>query len=155
MTVNRFTTLALPALVVLVALGTGCLGMPEPPAAWVKGDIEAKSDRVLWDVTRMALEKTGFPVTQGVDPSSMSVTSGWDVELAPFRRKGKREQATVRYTRESPGTFSVDVRVKREINLDIVRPLDATYAEWSPSEDNPGRAGVVIQYIKALLASGS
>lgn len=140
------------ALVIALLAGAGCASN-QPQAQWVHEKVEAASERVLWDVTFLALEKTGFPLGARIDPAQLRATSGWHISLAPFRRKGFREQCEVRYTPAGVRKYTIEVRVKREINDDIVRPLDLTYAEWEPEPDNPERAHVVLQYIKALLGS--
>ena len=141
-------------LFVCVALfaSAGCL-TSEPKPHWLKDSVEAASERVLWDVTRLALEKTGFPLGVGLDPSKLTATSGWHTSLAPFRRKGFREQCEVHYTPAGGRKYTIEVRVKREINDDIVKPLDLTYAAWEPDPDNAERAHVVLQYIKAMLGT--
>lgn len=150
-------SVALVAFVALLPLSlaglltTGCAS--EPPADWVMSSVTASSERVLWQVTVLALEKTEFPIGARMDPGTLTATSGWKYSLAPFRAKGYREQCEIQYAHKGPREFDVRVRVKREKNMDIVQPLDITYAQWEPDADNAERAGVVLQYIKSLLGS--
>ena len=118
---------------------------------WLDDKVHAGSDRVLWEVTRMALDKNGFPIGAGLDEAHLVATSGWHISLAPFRGKGFREQCEIKYTRSAPGEYAVKLRVKREKNDDLVHPLDLTYAEWVAEPDNQERAQIVLQYIKSLL----
>jgi hypothetical protein len=141
--------LALVAIFSVVATLSGCAS--EPPAQWATGTVTASSERVLWQVTILALEKTDFPVGARLDPATLTATSGWKYSLAPFRGKGFREQCEVHYTPTGPRDYDVQVRVRREKNMDIVQPLDVTYAQWEADADNPERAGVVLQYVKSLL----
>ena len=103
----------------------------------------------------LALRKTSFPVGAGLDPARLTATSGWKISLAPFKGKGFREQAVVQFTRETqPGRYKAEVRVKRERNEDLVRPMDLTYAQWEAEPDDVERARVVLHFIEALLSTG-
>lgn len=134
-------------------LGWGCKSS-EPKAEWMHDTVTAASERVLWEVTGLALEKSGFPGGTGLEPGRLIAVSGWHVSLAPFRGKGFREQCEVRYTPAGPREYRVDVRVRREKNDDLVKPLDITYADWKLEPDNPEHAQIVLQYIKSMLGSG-
>ena len=147
---SRVRRLFVP-LALVVSLATGCA--IEPPAQWATGTVTASSERVLWQVTVLALEKTEFPVGSRMDPATLTAVSGWRISLAPFKGKGFREQCEVQYTAKAPREYDVQVRVRREKNQDIVQPLDLTYAEWEADEDDVERAGVVLQYIKSLLGN--
>lgn len=133
------------------ALLQGCQSEPTPNYA--TSTVTASSERVLWQVTILALEKSGFPIGARLDPSTLTATSGWLISLAPFRGKGFRAQCEVHYTPKGPRDYDVQVRVRREKNMDIVQPLDLTYAQWEPDEDDIERAGVVLQYVKSLLGN--
>ena len=139
---------ALVALVLLLA--AGCAST-EPKPEWRSDVVVAESERVLWEVTVLALEKTGFPIGAKLEPDKLVATSGWMISLAPFRGKGFREQCEVRYTPESEREYRVEVRVRREKNDDLLHPLDLSYAEWVPEPDNPERAQIVLQYIRGML----
>jgi hypothetical protein len=144
--------------IVLVAiLALACVSSPgcasEQPANYATASVTASSERVLWQVTILALEKTHFPIGARMDPATLTATSGWMTSLAPFRGKGYREQCEVHYTPKGPREYDVQVRVRREKNMDIVQPLDLTYAQWEADDDNVERAGVVLQYIKSLLGN--
>lgn len=141
------------ALFVCASFASGC-ATPRPGPVWVEDEVEAGSDRVLWEVTIIALEKTGFPVGSGIEPGTLVAVSGWKNQLDPFRGKGYRERCEIRYTRQ-PDTrrYKIGVRVERDRNMDIIRPLDLTYADWEAQADNAERARVVLRYIKALLGT--
>ena len=127
--------------------------LPPQPAEWKEDVVVASSERVLWEVTLLALEKTGFPIGAQLEPAKLYATSGWMISLAPFRGKGSREQCEIRYTPESETTYRVEVRVRREKNDDLLHPLDLSYAEWVPEPDNPERAQIVLQYIRGMLGT--
>lgn len=120
---------------------------------WQPAEVTTASERVLAEVTRLTLDKNSFPGGTGLDPTSLSIVSGWNISLAPFRGKGFRERCHIRYTRQGNGKYLAEVRVERERNDDILRPLDLTYAQWEKDPDNIERARVVLQYLRSLLAS--
>jgi len=146
----------LAALALVGACESSPFSTGTPPPQWIPGDttplvIEAQDDRLLMDVTALALQKSGFPIGTGVDPGHLHVTSGWHNSLQPFRGKGYREQCEVVYERQVPRKYKVQVRVKREKNDDILRPLDLSYAKWIPDADDTDRARIVLQHIRSLL----
>jgi hypothetical protein len=140
------------ALVMLGALCAACASSAPAEEEPVE-EFEAPSERVLVEVTVIAMQKSGFPVGAGVEPGKLSATSGWHISLAPFRGKGYREQCEVVWTPRSPRKYSVDIRVKREKNDDIVKPLDITYAAWVEEPDNEDRAAIVRQYLRSMLGT--
>ena len=120
----------------------------------VEDEIPTMTSTVLWDVTRLALAKAGFNVIVSTDPVEKQVTSGWSRTWRPSARRAFREQALVRYRHaEEDGHLVVEVRVRRELNMDIVKPLDPTYADWQEDEDNEARAQIIMGYIKAYTGT--
>jgi hypothetical protein len=137
-----------------LALLAGCASSQAQPQ-WISAHVEAGNERLLLDVTEIALRKTGFPVGAGLDPANLTATSGWKIALEPFKGKGSREQAIVKYARaQRPGTFKCEVRVRRERNDDVVKPMDLTYAEWESEADDVERARVVLHFVQSLLSTG-
>lgn len=128
-----------------------CASTKEDVRGPVSTEVTAASDRILWMVTLMALEKTGFPPGSGHDPASMVATSGWFMSLAPFKGDGFREQAVVELERLEGKRYLVDVRVKRERNDSLTNPLDPTVADWKREGDNLERARLVLQHIQSVL----
>jgi hypothetical protein len=118
---------------------------------WVRHEVTAETDRLLMDVTALSLQKSGFPVGSGIDPGNLTVVSGWQNSLAPFRGEGWREQCEVHYEKSAPRRYQVSIRVKKEKNDDILHPLDITYAQWVKEPDDPMRARTVMQHIRSLL----
>lgn len=143
----RFLTLA------ALCLGSHSCASSQSAEQWQPAEVSTASERVLAEVTRLTLDKNSFPGGTGLDPTSLSVVSGWNISLAPFRGKGFRERCHIRYTRQGTGKYLAEVRVERERNDDILRPLDLTYAQWEKDPDNLERARVVLQYLRSLLAS--
>jgi len=124
-----------------------------PPAVWSEGTVEAKNDDILWKVTVLSLEKTGFPIGAGLDRDRLHAVSGWKTQLAPFKGEGYRERCEIVYEAVDARRYKVQVRVERERNDDLIHPLDLSYAQWTPDPDNTEKAGIVLGYIKALLGT--
>lgn len=143
----------LAALALPLALAA-CETTRKPPPQWQSSEIEVPSERLLWEVTVFALEKERFPVGTQLDPTTLTAVSGWRNSLAPFKGKGRRERAEVRYQAVGPKLYRVQVRVEREINEDPVRPMDLSYAKWEPSPDNVEAASILMQRIKSWIAPG-
>jgi hypothetical protein len=150
---RRFAGLLLAVSVAAtVTLPLGCASS-EPKPQWLEREVGAGSAQLLIDVTALSLQKCGFPVGAGIDPGHLVALSGWHISLMPFRGKGFREQCEVRYERVGPARYKASIRVRREKNDDILRPLDLTYAKWVPQPDDPVRAQVVMQYILSMLGT--
>ena len=123
----------------------------EEQGSWVSDEISVVSERILWEVTVLSLQKHDFPIGSGVDPTTMRAVTGWRNDLAPFRGQGFRERAHVRYEGVGPGRYEIHVRVEHQKNMDITRPTDARYAKWEPGEDDTVEASVILQRIKAWI----
>ncbi len=150
-----------PAAALLVALCVFAFGLlplackgpgKPPPASWQSSQVEASSENVLWLMTRNAFDRLGYPVGGGLDPVALTAVSGWRVSLAPFRGQGQRHRAEIRYVPTEPGRWDVEVRVQRQVNMDIVRPLDAGYAEWEWRPDDDTEARILLQHLRSALA---
>lgn len=141
-----------------LCLGAGCSSLDlhdfdrtSHDEVWVTDQVSAASDRVLLEVLVQALTKEGFPVGTGLDPTRRVAESGWRVDLHPFRGKGYREQAVIRGKALGEGRFDIEVRVRHQTNMDIVRPLDLSYADWKDAPDNEQAAQVLLQLVKSYL----
>jgi hypothetical protein len=145
----------LSLLLVLPVLSlAACQSSPKVDPVWVEGEIESPSTHLVWQVSLVALQKAGYPVGAEVDPTTLRAISGWKQSLAPFRGQGSREQAEVTFTHMEEGRYQVRVRVRRERNMDIIRPLDPTYADWEAQADNSLAARRILQLILSLLDEG-
>ena len=149
---------SLPAAALFLALAflpASCGSLSTTPdPVWIAKEVGAGSEPLLMDCTALAIQKSGFPVGAGIDPGRLVAVSGWHISLAPFRRKGYREQCEVRYERVSPGKYKCSIRVRHEMNDDILHPLDLTYAVWVAEADNVERARTVMQHIQSMLGPG-
>ncbi len=140
------------ALLALAPLLPACSSFGPKPQ-WTPYEVPMVSTMRLWEITRLSMEKNGFPVIhEGFDPKDNVAISGWDKDLHPFKGKGFRERVHIRYKRsDNAGKLILGVRVEHENNENLAKPLDASYADWVPGPDNSGRAKVVLQYIESLV----
>lgn len=128
-------------------------GSREPDATWAEGEFETDSSRVLWEFSVLALDKVGFPLGSKVDPGRMVAITGWRTSLSPFRGRGFRQMAVLEINRLPEGGHGVRVRVKHQVNESLVRPTDLTYAEWKWQPDDETTARIVLQHIRAYVAT--
>lgn len=147
-----------PVLVALLAAALAFVAsckspFSEPEAPWAGRELAAPSENIAWTVCTMALAKSGFPVGTGADPSTLTIVSGWKTQLAPFRGDGFRERAHLKLAPTTAGQWRVEVRVEREDNMDIKRPMDPSYAEWKPAPDNAEAAELILERVRAFLSS--
>jgi hypothetical protein len=112
----------------------------------------APSEGVLWEVTVVALERMGFPLGSGMDPTTLTAVTGWKNELAVFRGRGKRVQAELHYEALGDDRYAARVRVKQQQNMSLVNQLDPTYADWEWTGDDVDRAEIILQHVRARLA---
>ena len=136
-----------------VALGS-CSSTGKYPPQWRTEEIDVPTDRLLWEVTVFALEKEGYPTGTDLDPTNLNAVSGWRYSLAPFRGKGRRERAHLLFESIGPKRYRLQVRVERENNMDAVRPMDLSYADWKEAPDNTDAATVLVQRIRSWIAPG-
>ncbi|MEW6072897.1 MAG: hypothetical protein AB1726_09955 [Planctomycetota bacterium] len=147
---------SLPLLPILVLLaGAACASRNrEPDALWQTVEVAGvPSDGYLWKMALLSCQKLGFPLAAGLDPSSMEITTGWRTDLQPFRGEGTRTQVHLRMTALGRGHWRIAGRVKKQVNEDILRPLDPRYADWKWREDDAGVARILVHHIRAYLDS--
>jgi hypothetical protein len=139
-------------LAVLCALGSACSTTPkEPEPSWASSALVVGSDNQLWQVMLLALNATGFPQGAEMDRGDMHIVTGWKIELAPRKGKGTRKQAELICTPLGPDRWSVDVRVRMQINNTLAQPLDYSYAEWEWVPDDLTTARIIVQHMRAYL----
>ena len=121
------------------------------PEQWQTDEVGAPSENVVWMCAGMALQKQGFPVGTGADPTTLVMTSGWKTSLAPFRGEGWREQAQIKFENVAPKRWKMQVRVARQVNMDVKHPMEAGSAEWRDEADDLEVANMIVQRVRALL----
>lgn len=135
--------------VALVACNSG----PKYPANWKAAEVSAPSENILWAVASQEMQRMGFPLGAGADPSLLAMSSAWKTQLAPFKGDGIRQRAEVRFEARKSGRYGVEARIVKEINDDIVRPLDPSYAKWIEAPDDVETAQVLLHRIQARLGA--
>ena len=60
----------------------------------------------------------------------------------------------VKYSTTDDGRLSLEVRVQRQVNKNLARPLDPQYADWEEVRDSAERARLLLQIIKSSLQVG-
>lgn len=145
---NRLTVL----LLACVPMFTSCRTHQEQ---WIPQDVPMSSAMRLWEVSRMAMQKNGFPIVHsGFDPKTKVARSGWDKDLHPFKGHGIRERVYFRYKQsERAGMLILGVRIERETNDNLANPLDAASAKWVKAPDNQQRSKIVMQYVSSLMGN--
>jgi hypothetical protein len=121
-------------------------------ARWKEIEVEAPSDRVVWQLSLLTLRSQGYPLAAGTDMGAGTVQSGWKQDLQPFRGEGQRRRAILRMTPLEAGRWKLEARVQCEHNENLVSPLQAELAEWEPAADDPVEAQVLLQHVRSRLA---
>lgn len=135
----------------LLALAPACSslsGEDEAEAGWVAGEVhDGPPRRDLLRACEWALLRAGFPLSDR-DEVSGRVTSGWDLNLAPYSRRGTRARAVAEVSElAAPGAYRVRVRVEVERNMEVHRPLEPAEADWEEAGFDAGRARLVLQHV--------
>jgi len=140
------------ATATLLTACAGLRGNDEPDPLWASGLIEAPSERVVREMITTALRRVGFNIGTGMDPVQQMAVSGWKTSLHPFKGKGFRLQAEIQYAALDAGRYSLDVRVRKQLNQALSRPLDPGAAKWEWTEDDLSAARVLLQHIRSAFA---
>jgi hypothetical protein len=146
----------LPLIVLAATLVSACesslyRGEDSTPV-WVEYEVEkGPPRRDLFQICHLALVRAGFPPGDN-DEAGGKITSGWDVNLAPYSFKGYREQGIIEITPlEGIYHYKVEARVRKDINIEHATTLEISRAEWDPGADNAQRARVVMQHLRSQL----
>ena len=144
-----FLLLALPLL-------TGCqLFRKKHVEIWEETTLNVMNQQVLFTGAVYALQKEGFPVGMGADAGQGLIITGWRVQESPFKGKGFRERATLRFAPGEDGvTSTVRVRVERETN-ESFRPTVQGSAVWERDEDQKSVSRRILQYTHSYLDPGT
>lgn len=123
----------------------------EKLAQWRSIEVEAPSDRMVWQLMLLSMQNQGFPMAAGTDPGARQVESGWKTDLQPFQGDGRRWRAVLKLAPIEKGRWKVEARVQVEKNMNLVTPLDAMRAEWESTADDPMMAQILLQHVKSRL----
>lgn len=144
-------------LCLLACLGVACTSvarreeLDSKKARWHESEVEAPSDRMVWQLALLSLQSLGYPLAAGSDLGSRQIESGWKTDLQPFRGDGERRRAIVRLSPLEPGHWKLEVRVRVEANQNLVSPLDPVRAEWKQAADDERGALVLLHHIRSRL----
>jgi len=138
--------LALP-----LALCAACTGAGVREGQWVEADMTIASERVLRQVATLALEKNGFPPGTEARDAQFTVSSGWKVQLQPFKSDGTRAKAHVQYEETGARKWHISVRVEKETNEELAKPLDLASAKWEPAPDDTESASRIVRYMQTVF----
>ena len=140
------------ALAVVLALSPACASGPDVREGdWEEAEFTIASERVLRQAAQIALQKNGFAPGTATVEAHKTVSSGWKVELQPFKGDGMRRKAHVQYEEKGERTWLVSVRVEKESNEEIAKPLDLASAKWVSADDDTETAGRILRYIKTVF----
>ena len=126
--------------------------LDEKEQRWKTIEVEAPSDRMLWQLLLLSVQGQGYPLAAGSDLGSRKIESGWKIDMQPFRGDGTRRRAIVNLTPLEPGRWKLEARVHVEKNQNLVSPLDPVRAEWKGTADDEIGAQVILQQVRARLS---
>jgi hypothetical protein len=137
----------------LLVTTSSCSMTPdEPEPVWRTLEVAAPTDHMVWQLTLLSLQNLGYPLASGTDSGAHQVETGWKMDMQPFRGEGQRVRAVVKMSPVERGRWKVEARVRREVNDNLVSPLDPTRAQWKPAEDDVGLANMILMHVRARLA---
>ena len=139
-------------LCLTLGLSSGCSSTRrEPDANWRTTEVDAVSERILWTFVLNSLQRLGYPVGTGANPSELHVRTGWRTSLAPFRGQGQRALAEVRMRPVAHKRWLVEARVANQVNMALANPLDPRYAKWEWRPDDVSQADILLFTILASI----
>jgi hypothetical protein len=144
---------SLPLLGALaLAVGTACqgggggAGTPARSAGF-----PAPSREAVWEVAAQSLREQGFvPDPESSAADAGVVESRWKISLQPFAGTGRRDRALVRVKEVagSPGHFTVETEVTRQINQELAQPGSLGAAEWGETQRVPDLEALINRRVE-------
>lgn len=119
---------------------------------WVEADVVVPSERILRQVAVQAMSRNGFPPGTEAHNAQSMVSSGWKIDLQPFKDDGTRRKAFVEYEETSAREWHLYVRVLKETNGELAKPLELAKAKWEAGPDDTESAGRILKLIQMVLA---
>lgn len=145
---------ALSILLLLAALASpSCSATPaaDETGQWSERVFEvAPPRRDILDACEIAVLHAGFPTGER-DEVRGTVTSGYDMQMQPFRNKGRRWQGILKVEVNEEGATVLKSRVLMDRNTTQDDTLDPGEAEWEPMADDMSRSRILLQYALVLL----
>ena len=118
---------------------------------WTERVLEvAPPRRDILDAYEVAVVHAGFPAGERNEARG-TVTSGYDLQMQPFRNKGRRWQGILKVERNEEGQTVLKSRVLLDRNTTQDDTLDPGEAEWDPMADDMRRSRILLQHALVLL----
>lgn len=137
-----------------LCLGAACTSTASgEDGEWVEADLAIPSERVLRQISVLAMERNGFPPGTPDANEPTTIVSGWKIDLQPFKSRGTREKAYVAYEDLGSGKFHVYVRVAKDTNEELAKPLELEQAQWESAADDQEMASRILRYMQTMLGS--
>ncbi len=135
---------AAAAVALVLGLLSGCATLPFESSPVFSGIAQD----LVWDT---ALEVVGreFPLTK-LDRGKWRFETGWRESLQPMRFEGIRDRVEGQVLREEEG-YRVELRVVKQRNETVEKPLERTKAEWGDDELDSATALILLQKIESIL----
>ena len=143
---------AAAAFLPLALAGCKALGFGGEEERWESARVEGIGADDLWTLVGTSVARDGFRRLE-VDREKGTGTSAWLVSLYPYSGGGWRERAHVRLEPAGERAWKIGVRIEREKNETVRRPLVEAEAEWEPDADDAERARIVARRIGAALGA--
>ncbi len=118
---------------------------------WVEADLAIPSERVLRQIVVLAMERNGFPPGTPDGNEASTIVSGWKIDLQPFKSRGTREKAYLEYEEKGAQKFHVYVRVEKDTNEELAKPLELEQAQWESADDDQEMASRILRYMQTML----
>ncbi|MBL8861468.1 MAG: hypothetical protein JNK02_05595 [Planctomycetes bacterium] len=150
----RAAALVAVTLALALALCVACASAAERQGNWTQADVVIPSERVLRQALVIAMQKNGFPPGTEEVGAQETVSSGWKVELQPFKGDGRRRRAHAEYEELGPREWRIYVRVENETNEELAKPLELSRAKWERAPDDSEAASRIVRYLLNSLAEG-
>jgi hypothetical protein len=132
---------------------SACSVLGANPESWIEGDVNIASERLLRQIATIAMEKNGLPPGTEEGNLQSTVSSGWKVQLQPFKGDGTRAKAHMQYEEKSTSVWHVYIRVQKDTNEELARPLDLTQAQWASGPDDDAWATRILKTMQAMLGT--
>lgn len=144
-------------LTILLLLGAVAAPSCSSPLAedergeWTERVLEAAPPRRdILGAFEVAILNAGFPEGER-DEARGTVTSGYDLQMQPFRNKGRRWQGILKVEKNDEGATVLKSRVMMDRNTTQDDTLDPGEADWSAMADDMRRSRILLQHALVLL----
>ncbi|MCY2960745.1 MAG: hypothetical protein NTY35_11315 [Planctomycetota bacterium] len=148
---NALRAALAPLLTLVLLVACSSSGASDREGDWVEADMTVASDRILRQIATLALQKNGFPPGTEDQAAQTTVSSSWKVQLQPFKSEGTRAKAHVMYEEKGPRTWHVAVRVEKETNEELAKPLELSRAKWESGPDDKEAASRILRTMQTVF----